>query len=375
MSEKTIKINPDLFSLSGKRSSAKNKKKKPANPQKSSTLKQQLLKRINEHNKRNKSTIVANKSLKSDGDTNKQDTDFDKAIDDLTKISQDYKKKNKTLRRNNPVSETIATQYNDTSMLPVNVELPSEFDTTIDLKPRTSPPYGCLKNGQKPTYRVWKARTMKNDSSLLPTPSEPTSTQIVPSNLSTPTPILEQSDMPAPILEKPATPPPILEKPATSAPILEKPAVKISTDESLIPISPASKISRRYHRMKKAREEFEAIEKSTLTSSENDITPKKILRKKTTTRKYNLGKIGRKIGVLIKNRDTRKKIQYEKSLMKDKSIKEVKNYLRDHSLLKIGSGAPNEVVRQIYEQSLLSGDIQNNSGEVLVHNYMSDEAV
>ena len=74
--------------------------------------------------------------------------------------------------------------------------------------------------------------------------------------------------------------------------------------------------------------------------------------------------------MLIKNAKTRKLVQHELSLLKQKDIVEIKTFLRKKNLLKAGSDAPNDVVRQIYEQSILSGDIENKAKDVLIHNYM-----
>jgi hypothetical protein len=90
---------------------------------------------------------------------------------------------------------------------------------------------------------------------------------------------------------------------------------------------------------------------------------------KTTT--YKLGKGCEKVSVLIKDRGTRKKVQNEQALLRKKNMLEIKNYLRNKNLLKTGSNAPNEVIRQTYEQAILSGDITNKSGGALLHNFLS----
>ena len=75
--------------------------------------------------------------------------------------------------------------------------------------------------------------------------------------------------------------------------------------------------------------------------------------------------------VLIKNAKTRKLVQHELALLRQKGIPEIKTFLRKKNLLKVGSDAPNDVLRQIYEQSVLSGDVENKAKDVLIHNYMN----
>ena len=99
---------------------------------------------------------------------------------------------------------------------------------------------------------------------------------------------------------------------------------------------------------------------------ENPRTQKHI---KTTT--YKLGKTNKKVSVLIKDRGTRKCVQSEKNSLKNRKILEIKNYLREKNLLRAGSSAPNDVIRQTYENAILSGDVNNKCVGTLIHNYFN----
>ena len=97
------------------------------------------------------------------------------------------------------------------------------------------------------------------------------------------------------------------------------------------------------------------------------------IRRKTIRRRHKLGKSNKKIGVLIKNHHTRKRIEKERNQLNYTSMYEVKDYLRRHGLLKIGSTAPDYLLRNIYNDCKMAGEVNNNSSDVLIHNYINEE--
>lgn len=94
--------------------------------------------------------------------------------------------------------------------------------------------------------------------------------------------------------------------------------------------------------------------------------------KRAVTFKYNLGKKHKVVSVLIKNASTRKKISCEHTRLKESKLNEMKNYLKRHNLIKSGSKSPPDVIKKMYEQSLLSGDIRNINKNSVVHNYLAE---
>ena len=112
-----------------------------------------------------------------------------------------------------------------------------------------------------------------------------------------------------------------------------------------------------------------------IASQNNEKNRKKAHVKRTKKKyKYNLGKNDQtsKVGVFIKSNYNRGVIQDEIKKIQQTPINEIKDYLRKQSLIKIGSLAPNDVLRKMYEDCMLSGEIVNNSGETLVHNYLNE---
>ena len=90
----------------------------------------------------------------------------------------------------------------------------------------------------------------------------------------------------------------------------------------------------------------------------------------TKTIKRKLGKTGRSVSVLIKSRETRKKIASERATLNKTGLMKLKNIL-EKNMIKSGTKAPNHILRKMYEQCILSGDVCNKSADVLVHNYLN----
>jgi hypothetical protein len=110
--------------------------------------------------------------------------------------------------------------------------------------------------------------------------------------------------------------------------------------------------------------------------NQNQISrPMKIKNKirQTITKKYNLGRVpgSNVVGVLIKNSETRRQIQQEHGVLRRESIVEIRKYLHDHGLLKVGSDAPPDVLRNMYENAKLTGDVNNVNKHVMLHNFIA----
>ena len=48
------------------------------------------------------------------------------------------------------------------------------------------------------------------------------------------------------------------------------------------------------------------------------------------------------------------------------------NFLYKKSFIKVGSTAPDKVLRDMYESIILTGDVNNKNSHILIHNYMND---
>jgi hypothetical protein len=93
--------------------------------------------------------------------------------------------------------------------------------------------------------------------------------------------------------------------------------------------------------------------------------------RKTKKKSYRLGKHDNVVGVLLKNKQTQRHIQSQHLSLRQKTIGEIRKYLYDHHLLKIGSNAPPDVLRRMYEDAILTGDVKNTNDGVLLHNFMA----
>ena len=396
MSSKTIEINPSLFSVGGlsKKNRSKRNKSMSVPLISPNILKNKLLKRIKDHkNKETAGLDTSKKKMSSDVKKNEQvlnnintyTDEFNESIEYLQTLS----KQKKVDSENNIKREAIQrkTIKNYSSSMPiVNLELPDDLKETFitvnnetivpSIAPVTTPtiitptinrksndiPYGILKGGNKPTYRQWN-KTQKNhqpggNNLTINAPKSEREERLsqLKQKLKQQSTVVTQAQH-VQILTQPKIEPiqttisqPNLEEILLTQNLIQKPNTEITTKTPIV-----NNLS-----------EGGGIEKIKTT--------KKLL-KKTIHKKYTLGKskIKKTVGVLLKDKNTRKNIISAQKDLRDKPVSDVKTYLRQHNLIKIGSNAPNDVIRKIYESAMLAGEITNNNKDTMIHNFIKDD--
>jgi hypothetical protein len=390
--KKVIQINPELFKLSGNKT-RKNREKKETpslNPIVSpSNLKNKLLKRIKEHKTKEL------KQTDNNSNSNTYSDEFYGAINYLSDLSKKQKQQqylnNKTLKNN---SNTIPTSIETTPSYGISLDLPPELSEnykpnlyssevfTVNYKSEDGIPYGCLKNGKKKTYREWKELTNMEEHPEIPNLIRP------------PTPPKQNTNIllqgATPIILEPVVIPKIsreerLEQIKTKLKKLqdEETASKMKNMEELNKIEKDMKQKNTNIDSLPELSDFEEKKNSTpdieelIKNREEELekeNPKQYL-KKTIKRKFKLGKSDklRKVGVLIKDKQTRKNIINTQKELKKTNITDVRKYLRQHGIIKVGSTCPADILRKTFESAMLTGEVINTNKETLLHNFLNTE--
>jgi hypothetical protein len=339
-------------------------------------LKNKLLKRIKEHKQRETENLddvgknkVETKVGLSDiktGETNYAD-EFSESMSYLQTLSKQKKvdeekinyEKKKEQQRQKLQNQTVKNYSSLQGGSPViNIDLPEELQIempqpnvpvslTINTQ-RDTVPYGILKGGSKPLYRDWNKTQRAN------VVSNPNLAVTVGQNIKS-------------------------ERELRLNSLRDKLKMKqlMKNDQTLMtqnliqkPILENVNINQNLENHNNSTPNLN----TSLNPNEEIIGTKKIT-KKTIKRKYTLGKSNLKktVSVLVKDRGTRKQVLSAQKDLKKKSINDIKIYLRDHNLIKVGSNAPNDVLRKLYESAMLAGEITNSNSETLLHNFSKED--
>lgn len=427
--KKTIQINPDLFKINSNKTKKNREKRSSLLPSfkpliSPNILKNKLLTRIKEHKrKENESLGLGSKKLgeKAKSNTNsntfpeqteKNYTDeFNDSIEYLQSLSKQkkidnekeiYEKKmmkrreelqNKTLKNVYSSSNSNSNSNSDSNSSPlVHLELPEELMNSL-IPVRTNEitnsipiqlksddiPYGILKGGEKPTYREWN-KTRRNLEV-----TDPNAAIILNSNS-----VLNERERRLQVLKEK-----IKQKqnsfPVTNTNSTLLPLLKESNSKSKSESESESELKLEEDSLDDKMMTHNLIQKQKPLNNNNSNkslalvqeesvqqeikNPSKRFLKKTIKRKYTLGKskIKKTVAVLMKDRFTRKKIICAQKDLKKKPIQEVKKYLRDHYLIKVGSNSPNDILRKMYESAMLTGEVTNNNKDTLLHNFLQED--
>ena len=419
MTSKTIEINPSLFSVGGLTKKNRSKKNKSMSVPLISPniLKNKLLKRIKDHKNKETENLENNKkklssTTKIDNTSNDKKTlnntnTYTDEFNDSIEYLQTLSKQTKIDSSNNIKKEAIQrkTIKNHNSSPIVNLELPEELQETfintnneiitssnvvLPNHKVDNVPYGILKGGSKPTYRQWN-KTQKNsqpNNNLLtnnPTSEREQRLNLLKQKLKQQSTIVTQPlqvqqiqvQQVQTIQTQPLQVQPIQVQPIQVQPIQVQPL----QGESIQVQQNLEEILLTQNLIQKPKQEQEFIINNVSLNNEvigkdpEKIKTTKKLFKKTIHKKYTLGKskIKRTVAVLLKDNNTRKNIINAQKDLKGKSVNDVKTYLRQHNLIKIGSNAPNDVIRKIYESAMLAGEITNNNKDVMLHNFMKED--
>jgi hypothetical protein len=90
-------------------------------------------------------------------------------------------------------------------------------------------------------------------------------------------------------------------------------------------------------------------------------------------RTHRLGKSNkdRKVGVLISNKTIRNQITNKMKQINQIPIGDIKKYLIKKGLIRVGSIAPNDILREMYRSVvMLCGDLQNHNTQNIMYNYL-----
>ena len=391
--KKTIQINPELFKLSGNKT-RKNREKKELtlNPIVSpNNLKNKLLKRIKEHKTQEIKTKTSNTPNTSIKDNSYTD-EFYGALDYLSDLS---KKQKVTEAKQRSLNTRTLKNYQPSPNTAVLLDLPPELQETKTFIPQTTEvfnvnykvqddvPYGCLKNGKKKTYREWKELTK---------PENPD----IPDIVRPPTPPKKNVGMIGlqgggmPIDNSIVNAQNILSREERLEEIKNK-LKKLQDQETQVKqqsIDNFKKLEKKISTpLESPLEELELDNYSGGTNTETldiedmikerehnkDKNKNKKYLKKTIKRKFTLGKSDklRRVSVLIKDRQTRKNIINAQKELKKTTITDIKKYLRQNGIIKIGSTCPADILRKTFESAVLTGEVTNTNKEILLHNFLS----
>ena len=217
---------------------------------------------------------------------------------------------------------------------PVTHSMPSNATVLKDV------PYGCLVHGTKPTYRTYHRDLQKH-------------THVDNNNTAHAHKTMKKTFMDAP----------------------NPTSLNLNLNQENDPM-----IQERQRKLRELQERAmvnNASNDSTmLANNENISRPHLKLKNKiqqTITKKYTLGRApgSNVVGVLIKNNETRRQVQQDHGVLRREAIVEIRKYLHDHGLLKVGSDAPPDVLRNMYETAKLTGEVNNVNKHVLLHNFIA----
>ena len=406
---KILTVNPDLFKLPGSRRGSRKKTsddstneirvRAPRETKKQTlTNKNALLRFIRDQQHRNEQSIGGNTKSANDVLTaaaQEYATDFDDSLQFLMDIANKVSTQSPPPPPNPPLSyithgggggghnHTLKTNHQPhyVSDIPTDTNVSMVFPdggggNALRL---AAPTYGCLKGGTKPTYRQYYH--------LDAPPSAPHNVtqrhvSAVPTSMHDERKIRtgfarEDSEAIAPFGRCPSTysvgtrngPEEYGRRPGTME-------YNLST-RSTHPTHPYDHpIPNTHGRVGGDQRVYDRKVTDLVKLANQPAAPKLIYpkQKRTVRRTFHIGKSKTRpqVSVLVSNRTIRRNITTKNHELKQTPIHDIKMFLIKRGLIRVGTSAPNNVLRQMYESAtMLCGDVYNHNADTLLYNFFN----
>lgn len=401
---KTISINPDLFKFASNRSRKKRSSDKTTGEikirtpkEKTKTLrKNHVLRFIRDQQEKNYKKLLEGDKATNIGNINSNinrnnsssilgpgldkdfNSDFDESLKYLMNLTEETDKKAKTASHNQtlkryPNQDPGSLLFNPAiNVLSPDVSLEmagtllSGPAMTLSQPKHFAPTWGCLKGGQLPTYRTYNNiqtghnQTQRNYSGQVGgQPINP----VIPNAL-VPKTMQSSSDQ-------------VNTSMVGGTVVSNNQDIPVNSVGSVNPVNSVSSFdipvqTGGVNRFSEIKQTMQKVAQQKDKKQQKMRYPKQ---KRTVRRTYKVGKSKTqpKVTVLISNKTLRNKISTEAQLLKQTPIDDVKRFLTKRGFIKVGSSAPNDVLRKMHETaSLMCGEIQNHNPDNLLYNFLND---
>lgn len=391
--KKTIQFNPDLFKIPEKRATRRRSpEQKEIKVRSGKTSRSHLIRQIRnlqeERYKRmqenpnsagesiannNINNNISNSSLEDSSQTDDFENNFENSLQFLKNmVEQEHAsaaakppQHNTTLKHPrpppivaNPPAALFGQNHNMSNNSPksydlgvsspqeyeIDLEVPSALTAALNtppikLTPRPpTPQYGCLKNGNLPTYRTFHNTTQRNVANMLgggvAAQQSPTYSNLA-NSLTTPTPS--------------------------------------STNTFDAPLSNGTSGNTLLEQIKR----HNAVQDN-MRGGGVGIPKRPQKQRRIVKRTFRVGKskVYPRVGVLVANKTIRNNLANRVQDIKQTPIEQVKRDLVKRGLIKVGSSAPNDVLRKMYESvSMVCGEVHNHNSENLLYNYLNADII
>ena len=332
----------------------KKKQKKPKPLISAKSIKQTLINRIKENQKKKKPNYPTDKPAE------KPESEFQESEKFLNEILNN-KEKNKTIKNHQPLNN-----YTEITPISNNVQnilfKPDQKQMKLNYEIDDERPHGCLKNGLKQCFRDYQKNQLQpirpnintkpfNEKDMAKRIIESEINKAINGKIEFSTNLVKKYE------DKPLI---ILDDVKVDVPSIDSIEPKIVIDQLHEVDIPEIKLP-----------DLPEITPVCVEPSEDESSTEPIQIVRTIKRKYTLGKNRNKIGILMKGKKSKKNIiEYTKELRK-MANDEIKKKLRERGLIKVGSTAPPEIVRKIFENMELAGDIINEDKDIHLHNLLN----